>query len=392
MTANDMGDMSGQTVRIFELVKFLSAYYSVNLATFQKPPNNLNPYIFKWFSLGRRLGLDDFGSIFGVFQLIKLIILMRKAINFSDHKVFYTDSFYLLFLTKIIRIPTIFELHGIATKELVSKGKLPRFSPITMFFNNLFNWLYSLPKLVITVTINLKLEYIRRTRKNNCVVIPNGVDVDRFIPITESDRLKVKKKYFICNNCLPIVYVSGMRPWHGLPDLLIELNPLLKKKSFQLYFVGEGPDLLKAKKRVKELCLNNEVHFLGSIHHSTVQEVMAISIFGLYFYGYDPFIIEHFDNIGHNPIKILEYMAVGVPVIVPNVTGLSNLIKKSSAGWIYDPKPGKLLDIVKIIFKNKEELRERGKKGRKYVMENFRWDQAAQQISLAINRLIANTF
>ena len=135
---------------------------------------------------------------------------MRKTVTFSNHKVFYTDSFYILFLTKIIRIPTIFELHGIATKELISKGKLPQSRPIIMFFDILFNWLYSLPDLVITVTINLKSEYFRRTKKNNCVVIPNGVDIERFVPITESDCLKLKKKYSICEDCVPFIYVSGI--------------------------------------------------------------------------------------------------------------------------------------------------------------------------------------
>ncbi|NHJ25045.1 MAG: glycosyltransferase [Candidatus Lokiarchaeota archaeon] len=391
MSANDMNDMSGQTVRIFELVKFLSRYYQIDFSSFQKPPVYLNPFISKWYHIGRRLELNDFGTIYGIFHFLKLVILMKKTVNESDAKIFYTDSFYLLFLTLFMKKPTVFELHGIITNELVSKGKLPALRIITSLFDFLFNWLYSLPDLVITVTSNLKIEYFRRTKKSTCVVIPNGVDIDRFVPVTESNKVKIKKKHKICLDCIPLIYVSGMRPWHGLSDLIIELEPLLSEyNNTKLYLVGDGPELNKAKKKAYELNLDKgKVSFLGSIHHSFIQEVMAISLFGLYFYGYDPFVIKHFENIGHNPIKILEYMAVGVPVIVPNITGLRALVQKSCGGWIYDPKPGNLLIIIKDILQNKEEIHQRGKDGRLYIKENYGWNQIASAISKEIKKLIS---
>ena len=93
------------------------------------------------------------------------------------------------------------------------------------------------------------------------------------------------------------------------------------------------------------------------------------------------------ESFGH---IIAEAFACERPVITTTGTPW-NMIEKIGAGYFIRPDREELFDaMMKLYKKNRNELEEMGKKGRKYIFDNFKWETKANELFNYIN-ILANT-
>jgi glycosyltransferase involved in cell wall biosynthesis len=72
------------------------------------------------------------------------------------------------------------------------------------------------------------------------------------------------------------------------------------------------------------------------------------------------------------PVSLLEALAAGLPMIVTDVGGMSEVVKPSGAGTIVAPSdPQALATAITRSAKSRELLKEMGRKGRGYYEEHF---------------------
>lgn len=187
----------------------------------------------------------------------------------------------------------------------------------------------------------------------------SGVDLDLFKPA----KTNIRDKHGIKKDEILIGSVGGMAKIRKLDKFLDTFNYLLEHKlNAKMMFIGEGDALDGLKKRVAELNLSKRVIFVGKINQSEVPKYISAFDYGL---CHLPriFIYEY-----SFPLKVLEYLACGVPVLASELSTHISTSKKLRGVFIYKNAE----DILRIINSRKKvDLRQN--------LNEYSWESIAKK-------------
>jgi glycosyltransferase involved in cell wall biosynthesis len=143
-------------------------------------------------------------------------------------------------------------------------------------------------------------KYSSRTRKEKCSVLINHVDTSIFRPMP---RRKRQNK--------PIIIFPGGLEWHQGLDIAIRAFHKLRQRmpEIEFHIYGDGQMKSSLIDLTKELHLDDSVRFFEPVRLNEIAEVMAQADLGVVPKRADSFGNEAFST------KIMEFMAVGVPVV-----------------------------------------------------------------------------
>lgn len=173
------------------------------------------------------------------------------------------------------------------------------------------------------------------------VSIPNGVDTDRFRPVSIERRGSLRSGLGLGREPVAI-FVGRLAPEKRVNHLL-SIWPEVRKHvpGATLLVLGEGPE---------EACLKHSmpegVRFEGGID-DVVPYLQAVDVFVL------PSIAEGFS------IAALEAQAAGVATIMTDVGGATDLIQHNENGWLLPPDDLEKLKTGMIALLGDAELRQR---------------------------------
>lgn len=159
---------------------------------------------------------------------------------------------------------------------------------------------------VHTVSTQLKNAMLSHKLLNEYMVIPNVVDTDLFKPRVKENKIP------------EIIFVGNLlQSPKKIFDIIKGMNSLKEKgKVFHLSIYGEGVDEVASKKLASDLGLNNCIDFKGTLDREGIGKAMALSDFLVLF--------SEFEN---QPCVIAEAHASGIPIIVPDLGGIAELMK-----------------------------------------------------------------
>lgn len=171
----------------------------------------------------------------------------------------------------------------------------------------------------VAVSVSRKLVALRVAQCGRTpVYLPNGVDVERFAGNGES-RAPGQR----------LLYVGALLPHAGV-DLAIEALPRIRAEHplAELTVVGDGPEdeLQRLKRMVRERGLDSAVHWLGRRCYDELPALMQQADLGLANSRPNEF------RMYACPLKVLEYMAAGLPVIATDGTEAADLVRAAGAG------------------------------------------------------------
>ncbi|HII61781.1 glycosyltransferase family 4 protein [Pyrococcus horikoshii] len=204
------------------------------------------------------------------------------------------------------------------------------------------------------------------------LIVPNGVDDERFFPAR--DKEKIKAKFGLEGNV--VLYVSRMSYRKG-PHVL--LNAFSKIEDATLVMVGNGEMLPFLKAQTKFLGIENKVVFMGYVPDDILPEVFRMA---------DVFVLPSISSEAFG-IVILEAMASGVPIIATDVGGIPEVIKENSAGLLVPPgNELKLREAIEKLLKNEELRKWYGNNGRRSVEEKYSWNKIVVKIERIYNEVL----
>lgn len=215
--------------------------------------------------------------------------------------------------------------------------------------------------------------YASRTGKSGkCTVIMNYPNHQLFFPRENSMR----------SSAFTFIY-PGTLSWHQGVDILVEAFALLSKKTnkCELEIYGRGPvkeDLLAL---IAKLGMQDRIHTHDTVSRSKIASVMAQANCGIVPKRSDGFGDEAFST------KILEFMAVGIPVIVSETTVDRFYFDESQVLFF---RPGDPLDLVEKmeLIMNDSFLRESlVNHGRAYARNNC-WDDEKSTLYTDVTELL----
>ena len=127
-----------------------------------------------------------------------------------------------------------------------------------------------------------------------------------------------------------LAFSGGLQQGRGLHQL-INLMSLLPE-NYELYFIGDGILRNELESEATLLNLSNRVHFKGKVKSTEVIGELAKAHLGIYL----------MENAGlcHYlalPNKLFQYIAAGLPTIVPDFPEMANIVNKFQVGTVIDP-------------------------------------------------------
>jgi glycosyltransferase involved in cell wall biosynthesis len=196
-------------------------------------------------------------------------------------------------------------------------------------------------------------EETRRLLKNNGIhntdIFSRGIDFNSFKPELRSSELR---RNLGVENKIVLLYVGRVAPEKDI-DVLYKAYIELKaqyKNCIELIITGDGPELSKYKKLFTDSTI-----FTGYKKGRELAEIYASSDIFVF-----PSPTETFGNV------VLEAMASGLPVVVPNSGGVKDIVSDRVNGLLF--KPGEYKDLEKKVTELLEEedlsnyLRSNGRK------------------------------
>jgi glycosyltransferase involved in cell wall biosynthesis len=199
-------------------------------------------------------------------------------------------------------------------------------------------------------------------------VLYNGVDMERFKPLTDA-KDAIRKKLGISKNAVVVVTVRRLVYKNGV-DTLIDSAQIAIKKNPKLVFlvVGEGPDFAQVKSRIEQLGIGNNLRLAGFVSDDDLP---------LYYNAADFFVLPSKSGEGL-PLVALEAMACGLPVIATNVGGISEIMADDYGKIVPPDNPEALAEAV-LEFSHRE-LSAVKNALRAMIAQKYSWDSNVEKL------------
>src|SRR5579871_2372666 len=200
--------------------------------------------------------------------------------------------------------------------------------------------------------------------------MPNPVDVEQFSPAAPEQRASLRASEAISNATAVIIYVGRLAPEKDLGRLLEALGMLAARgRDASLVLVGDGPERESLAKKTAELNLADRVRFTGRLPMSAVVEWLRRSdVFAL---------VSEFEGF---PCSLVEAMAVGLPAVVSDIPGNTQLIEAGVDGWI--AQQGNAADIADALGRligDPDARRQMGEVARKKVVGRYSLEKVLER-------------
>ena len=232
------------------------------------------------------------------------------------------------------------------------------------------------------------IEFARREYDcKNVVYVPNCIDINCF-KIDLKAREKIREELGIGEDEIVIGYAGAFVYWEGVPLLLRAFKNLTKKYA-NLKLAIMGPlhltkgDRDNIPKLVEDMCLENDVILIPSQPHEEVPKFLS---------AFDILCCPKIDcevNRAANPVKVPEYLSMGLPTVASAVGGIIDTIEDGVDGFLV--KPGDVKDLeetLEWIILNPERAKEIGENGRITAMEKYSYEAIEDTIRQSIRGII----
>jgi len=193
---------------------------------------------------------------------------------------------------------------------------------------------------VVTLSESMRAEIVSRGIPASKVhVVPNGVDVATFQP--SKRRTDLVERYGLADRFV-FGYVSNLDHYREGQELLIDAAVSLRRRGIDAtaMIVGDGSRREVLERHADELDAGDAVVFTGRVPHDEVLDYYALL---------DVFVVPRINERAARlvtPLKPLEAMAAGIPVVTSDLEALRELTGAGERGRQFATGDSEALAVV----------------------------------------------
>lgn len=289
-------------------------------------------------------------------------------------------------VAKTLKIPVVYEIRALWEDAAVDHGTHRANSLRYKLIRALESKMVHKAQHVTTICEGLKKELLERgLARDRITVIPNAVDFQGVLKQKNwHERQEQLLQELGLKHKFVLGFIGSFYTYEGL-DILLEAVHSLKKTLPQLrvLLVGGGPQERQLRQKIDNLNLQQEVVMIGRVPHEEV---------GLYYELCDYCIFPRkkmrlTDLV--TPLKPLEAMARGVPVLASNVGGHRELIQDQTTGFLFESDS--VTNCAQAIYTavSNSKPMEVIFKARNYVIEQRSWESSTQHYQAVYEKALS---
>lgn len=299
----------------------------------------------------------------GVFHGAVLIRVLRESRSGEGKPVLYVRHIklaeFLLRTRRIAGIPVVFEMHEIFHLSTVNERRREEIRRREI-------GVYGGADAVVTLSEKLKNHLTEMAISRESVfVIPHGVRKEWF------DVGRSPAASYVC-------YVGSLYRWKGVDTLIAAMKFLPGK---ELVVVGGGERLAELKRTAERENVAERVRFAGAVPHADVPGFLAKAKVCVL-----PNIAEGPTEFAF-PLKLLEYMAAGVPTVASDIPIYEELVRDGRETILVDAGSAEsLASGIRKVVENPRLAEEMSAASRK-TAEGFTYAVRAGRITEMLKTL-----
>ncbi len=272
------------------------------------------------------------------------------------------DIFLIALPFKVFGVKYIFDHHDACPELYLSKyGKKGLYYRAQVWLEKLT---YRSADVLIATNNSYKELAITRGchDPNHVFVVRNGPDVETFTAVAPNPALKYGKSYLVG-------YVGNMSIQEGL-DILLDVAQHIKnsgRRDIHFTCIGGGPGLAELRKEATDKDLDDLVDFTGRIPFEQLLEILSTADVCV-----NPDRPCKMNEIS-TMIKIMEYMALGKPIVQFDLKEGRFSAGEASLYADKNNMVGDFADKILWLLDHSEERKRMGEFGRKRVETELAW-------------------
>ncbi len=205
--------------------------------------------------------------------------------------------------------------------------------------------------------------------EDQVTVLPNGVNTQVFD--WTIDGTDVRRSFGIESKTV-IGFVGFLRPWHGVETLIDAMQTVVDRcPDAHLLIVGDGviePDL---KSLARSLGIEDNVTFAGRVPHQDISHYVAAMDIA----------VSPKSTFYACPMKILEYMAMGIPTVAPGTGNIRDILVDGENSLLFaEDDATAMIDAIVKLIDDESLTRRLGEQARACIEEKHSWVSVAQNV------------
>jgi glycosyltransferase involved in cell wall biosynthesis len=259
------------------------------------------------------------------------------------------------------RIPVLLEVNTIAYERTAYEHHRLRMPALA---NRYERWICNAADHVFAVSTPLArvLSEQHHVDRARLTVLPNGANPETFHPSASPADVRATLNL---GNRVVVGFVGILRPWHGI-DMFLDAIAMLRQRGRDVHalIVGDGPMEDVLRRKCGEAGIADRVTFTGRVSHDQVRGYVAAMDIA----------VSPRATFYASPMKILEYMAMGKPVVAPAMENIRDLIDDRRTGLLFtENDPRDLASRVEELILSPELRVAFGAAARREVEDSRNW-------------------
>lgn len=256
--------------------------------------------------------------------------------------------------------------------------ELPKRIPFRWFWRRVEVRMMNAADLIFTVSTWLKSYLVQYGATSGKIhVNPNGVNLGVFDPARFScaDQQAVRESFGVPKETFLFGYVGGMQSFRRLPQMVSAFSEWAQtvERDVALLVVGDGEDMEGVRSVYESLpqALQARVVLAGAKPYREVPGIMS---------AFDAAIFPY-SNLYGSPQKIFEYMAMGLPVIGPEVPVMEETFQNDTHLLLCDQAGQNAFErCLGKCLNHPEQTALMAERGMAYVLAEYTWRENADRV------------
>ena len=221
---------------------------------------------------------------------------------------------------------------------------------------------------VITPVMREEICQQLNINRKNVAIWTSGVSLSFFDEMRYAEN-NVRRSLNLSGEFI-VIYHGGFAKARGLQNA-VQAMEIVKKNygNIILLLLGEGPSEGELKSLVQKNQLEDCVLIHPTVDFNKIPVYINVADVAMMPYPN----VRWLNN--SSPIKLMEYLAMGKPVIVTDLQAFKDVIGVNKCGiYIKDNSPEEIAKGILFAYEHRDELKGWGEIGRKIVEKEYTWE------------------
>lgn len=288
-------------------------------------------------------------------------------------------------ISRLLRIPLIFDYQGSLTGEMLDHGFLQRDSMFYGPTRALEGLINTLPDAVITSSYNAATLLHREWDfpRDRLYTVTDSVNTARFHPFDgspawEAERQRLRQELGIPADRRIVAYIGLLAPYQGTNKLLEAAQQVIAARPDVHFLIMGYPDVPSYRALAESLDVDSHVTLPGRILYKDLHSYLALG---------DVSVAPKM-SATEGAGKITNYMAMGLPVVTFD-TPVSREMLGDIGVYARLGDSASLAEELIGLLDDPARARELGQQGRAKAVDEHSWELGGQQIAAIYERAFA---